>query len=72
MVALRKAAGSMCIEPSSMEIIIIKVFYMTPEAIVAIDAFRKKTVDVGISFEIPAKGMQGHDIPGENFWHGSG
>lgn len=55
-----------------MEIIIIKVFYMTPEAIVAIDAFRKKTVDVGISFEIPAKGMQGHDIPGENFWHGSG
>ena len=46
------------------EIIVIKVFDMTPEAIITVAAFRKETVDVGIPFEIPAESMEEHDITG--------
>lgn len=46
------------------EIVIVKVFYMAPEAVITVTAFRKETVDVRIPFEIPAKSMEDHDIAG--------
>lgn len=46
------------------EIIVIKVFYMAPEAVITVTAFGKETVDVGIPFEIPAESMEDHDITG--------
>ena len=44
------------------EIIVIKVLYMAPEAVITVAAFGKETVDVGIPFEIPAESMEDHDI----------
>ena len=46
------------------EIVVVKVFYMTPETVIAVTAFGKKAVDVRIPFEIPAKSMEDHDIAG--------
>ena len=40
------------------------MFYMTPETIIAVTTFREETVDVRIPFEIPAEGMEDHDIAG--------
>ena len=44
------------------EVIVVKVFYMTPEAVITVTAFGKEAVDVGIPFKIPAKSMEDHDI----------
>ena len=44
------------------EIVVVKVFYMTPETVITVTAFGKETVDVGIPFEIPAKSMEDHDV----------
>ena len=46
------------------EIVVVKVFYMTPETVITVTAFGKKAVDVRIPFEIPAKSMEDHDIAG--------
>ena len=46
------------------EIVVVKVFYMAPEAVITVAAFGKKTVNVGIPFEITTKSMKDHDIPG--------
>ena len=46
------------------EIVVIKVFYMTPESIITVAAFGKDTVDVWIPFEVAAKSMKDHDIAG--------
>ena len=46
------------------EIVVVKVFYMAPEAVITVAAFGKKTVNVGIPFEIAAKSMKDHDIAG--------
>ena len=44
------------------EVIVVKVFYMTPEAVITVTAFGKEAVDVGIPFKIPAKSMEDHNI----------
>lgn len=46
------------------EIIIIKVFDMTPETVITVAAFGKKAVNMRIPFEIPAECMKDHDIAG--------
>lgn len=46
------------------EIVVIKVFYMTPESIITVASFGKDAVDVGIPFEVAAKSMKDHDITG--------
>lgn len=46
------------------EIIVIKVFDMTPEAVITVAAFGKEAVDVRVPFEISAKSMQDHDVAG--------
>ena len=38
--------------------------YIAPEAVTTVAAFRNKAVNVGIPFEIPAKGMEDHDKAG--------
>ena len=50
------------------EIVVVKVFYMTPEAVITVTAFRKKAVDVRIPFEIPAKSMEDHDVAGSKIF----
>ena len=50
------------------EIVVVKVFYMTPEAVITVTAFGKETVDVGIPFEIPAKSMEDHDVAGSKIF----
>ena len=44
---------------------IVKVFDIPPEAIIGETAFRDKTMDVWIPFQIPAKGVQDTDEPGD-------
>lgn len=46
------------------EIIIIKVFDMTPETVITAAAFGKKAVNMRIPFKIPAECMKDHDITG--------
>lgn len=46
------------------EIVVVQVFYMTPESIITVAAFGKETVNKGILFEIAAKSMKAHDIAG--------
>ena len=46
------------------EIVVVKMFYMTPVPIIAVPSFRKETVDVRIPFEVPSECMQYHDIAG--------
>ena len=50
------------------EIVVIQVFYMTPEAVITVSAFGKEAVNVGIPFEIAAKSMKGHDIAGSEIF----
>lgn len=56
------------IEKSSLEsmteIVVVKMFYMTPETIITVTAFGKKAVDVRVPFKIPAECMEDHDIAG--------
>ena len=47
------------------EIVVVKVFYMAPEAVITVTTFGKDAVDVRIPFEISAKSMKDHDIAGD-------
>ena len=47
-----------CSAKSILKVCIIKVSDITPKAIIAVAALGDQTVDVGIPFEIPAKGMK--------------
>lgn len=44
------------------EIVVVKVFDMTPETIITVATFGKDAVYVGIPFEVAAKSMKDHDI----------
>ena len=46
------------------EIVEVKVFHMTPEAVITVTTFGKDAVDVRIPFEISAKSVENHDIAG--------
>lgn len=46
------------------EEVIVKIFYMTPEAIITVTAFGKKAVNVRIPFQIPAESVENHDVSG--------
>lgn len=46
----------------------MKVFDMTPETVITAAALGKKAVDVRIPFEIPAEGMENHDIAGSEIF----
>ena len=46
------------------QIVVVKVFYMAPEAVITVTTFGKDAVDMGIPFEIPAESMENHDITG--------
>ena len=50
------------------EIVVVQVFYMTPEAIITVAAFGKDAMDVRIPFEISAKSMKDHDIAGSKIF----
>ena len=50
-----------CAESIS-QIVVVKVLYMAPEAVITVTAFGKEAVDVGIPFKIPAKSMEDHNI----------
>ena len=50
------------------QIVVVKVFYMTPEAVITVTAFGKETVNVGIPFEIPAKSVEDHDVAGSKIF----
>ena len=50
------------------QIVVVKVFYMAPEAVITVTAFGKETVDVRIPFEIPAKSMEDHDVAGSKIF----
>lgn len=50
------------------QIVVVKVLYMAPEAVVTVAAFGKETVNVGIPFEIAAKRMKDHDIAGSKIF----
>lgn len=50
------------------QIVVVKVFYMAPKAIITVAAFGKETVNVGVPFEITAKSMKDHDIAGSKIF----
>lgn len=50
------------------EVVVVEVFYMTPEAVIAVTAFGKEAVDVRIPFEIPDKSMKDHNIAGSEIF----
>ena len=50
------------------QIVVVKVLYMAPEAVITVTAFGKETVDVRIPFEIPAKSMEDHDVAGSKIF----
>lgn len=50
------------------EIVVVEVFYMTPESIITVSAFGKDAVDVGIPFEVATKSMKDHDIAGSKIF----
>ena len=50
------------------EIVVVKVFYMTPESIITVAAFGKKAVNVGIPFEVASKSMKDQDIAGSKIF----
>lgn len=50
------------------QIVVVKVFYMAPEAVIAVATFGKEAVNVGIPFEIAAKSMKDHDIAGSKIF----
>ena len=50
------------------QIVVVKVFYMAPEAVITVATFGKKAVNVGIPFEIAAKSMKDHDIAGSKIF----
>ena len=50
------------------EIVVVKVFYMAPEAVITVATFGKEAVNVGIPFEIAAKSMKDHDIAGSKIF----
>ena len=50
------------------EIVVVKMFYMTPEAIITVTTFGKKAVNVRIPFKISAERMENHDIAGSKIF----
>ena len=56
-----------CAESIS-QIVVVKVLYMAPAAIITVTAFGNETVDVRIPFEIPAKSMEDHDVAGSEIF----
>ena len=56
-----------CAESIS-QIVVVKVLYMAPEAVITVTAFGKETVDVRIPFEIPAKSVEDHDVAGSKIF----
>ena len=50
------------------QIVVVKVFYMAPEAVITVATFGKEAVNVGIPFEIAAKSMKDHDIAGSKIF----
>lgn len=60
------------IEKSSTEsiskMVVVKMFYMTAEAVITVTAFGKEIVDVRIPFEVPAESMENHDITGSKIF----
>ena len=56
-----------CAESIS-QIVVVKMFYMAPEAVITVSAFGKEAVDVRIPFEIPAKSMENHDVAGSKIF----
>ena len=50
------------------QIVVVKVFYMAPEAVITVATFGKKAVNVGIPFEIAAKSMEDHDVAGSKIF----
>ena len=50
------------------QIVVVKVFYMTPESVITVTAFGKETVNVGIPFEVPAKSVEDHDVAGSKIF----
>ena len=40
---------------------VVKVVYITPKAVVTVTAFRNQAVDMGVPFQIPAKGVENYD-----------
>ena len=56
-----------CAESIS-QIVVVKVLYMAPEAVITVTAFGKEAVDVRIPFEIAAKSMKDHDIAGSKIF----
>lgn len=43
---------------------IVKVVKIMPESVIVAAALRDRTVDVGVPFQIPVKGMENHDKSG--------
>ena len=43
------------------QVIVVEMVNVAPKAIIAVAAFRNKTMNMGIPFEISSKGMQNHD-----------
>ena len=56
-----------CAESIS-QIVVVKMFYMAPEAVITVSAFGKEAVDVRIPFETPAKSMENHDVAGSKIF----
>ena len=50
------------------QIVVVKVFHMAPETIIAETAFGEKAVDVGIPFEVTTKSVEDHDIAGRKIF----
>lgn len=46
------------------EIGIVEVIDAAPETVIAVAAFRNQAVDMWVPFQIPAKGVKGHDETG--------
>ena len=45
------------------QVSVVKVGHLAPEAVIRKTTFRDQTVDMGIPFQRPAKGMQDTDEP---------
>lgn len=46
------------------KVCIVKMADIPPETVIAVSTFRDETVDMGIPFQIPAKGVENHDKAG--------
>ena len=51
------------------EISVVEMIDIAPEPVIAVPAFRNETMDMGIPFQVPSKGMENHDKTGSEI-HG--